>query len=210
LNAFGILAVAAILTGWRLTRRYATYLQLDPDPGSRFARVLVIGGAAGAFAAGFRSAGALAGAALAGLLFLKLSHRSLRYFDAAALAFPPAWLVFRAGCAIVHDHPGAPSSHFLAVRFSDGPRWDLGLLELLATVPLAIAFVFLGRRSPPPGLPSAVLAITYGAIRVFVSQFAGERTYIVWFGCIATAIGALILTSLLRSRGWSFAPRSFS
>ena len=140
MNAIGILAVAAILVGWRLTRLYAIRLDLDGDAGSRFARLMVMGGAAGVARDRLSSVGALAGAAGAGLLFLAITGRSFRYFDAAALAFPPAWLLFRAGCAIVHDHPGAPSSHPLAVEFPDGRRWDLGLLELLATVPRAMAF----------------------------------------------------------------------
>jgi prolipoprotein diacylglyceryltransferase len=208
-NAFGILAVGAILAGWRLTRRYAGHLQLDPEAASRFARLLVLGGAAGAALSRFHSIGAFIGAACAGLLYLKLTRRPLRYFDAAALAFPPSWLLFRAGCAIVHDHPGAFSTSPLAWQFAGGRRWDLGLLELLATIPLAAAFFLLGRRKPAPGLPSGTLALAYGAIRVVVAQFSGDKTYVAGFGAFAIAIGAVILCTFLRGRAWSLARRFF-
>jgi prolipoprotein diacylglyceryltransferase len=119
-SAFGLLAACAILSGWLWTRRYASLLGLDAEAGSRLARLLVLGGFAGAAAAGFSSIGGLIGASLTGVVFLKATGRPLRYFDAAALAFPSAWILFRAGCALAHDHIGPASSSPLAVRFPGG------------------------------------------------------------------------------------------
>ncbi len=106
------------------------------------------------------SAGGLAGAAAAGVLWvrrLRLDRRAaLALADLAAYAFPFAWLVARAGCALVHDHPGRLSTSFLAVSFPGGARLDCGLLELLST-PLLIALALTLSRShapPPPGARS--------------------------------------------------------
>ena len=106
------------------------------------------------------SAGGLAGAAAAGVLWvrrLRLDRRAaLALADLAAFAFPFAWLVARAGCALVHDHPGRLSTSFLAVSFPGGARLDCGLLELLST-PLLIALALTLSRShapPPPGARS--------------------------------------------------------
>src|SRR6476620_9042100 len=143
ISAFGILAVASILTGWTLTRLYTRRMGLEGEAGSRFARLLVLGGFFGAAAGaaiqvvltgtggfssvrsltgsgGFSSVGSLIGASSAGILFLKVTHRPARYFDAAALAFPGAWIFFRAGCALAHDHRGAFPSTPLAVQFPEG------------------------------------------------------------------------------------------
>lgn len=199
-SAFGLLASAAILTGWILTRRYATRIGLDPETGSRLARLLVLGGFAGAVAAGFSSIGGLIGAGLTGVAFLKATGRTLRYFDATALAFPPAWILFRAGCALAHDHIGVASSSLLAVRFPGGPRLDLGLLEMLATIPLAAAFTVLARRGMPPGFPSGLLAAAYGGIRLLLAGLRGESTPTGGFALLAILTGAVLLAVSVTKR----------
>jgi phosphatidylglycerol:prolipoprotein diacylglycerol transferase len=200
-SAFGLLAAFAILSGWALTRRYASLLGLDAEAGSRLARLLVLGGFAGATAAGFSSTGGLIGASLTGVIFLKATGRPLRYFDAAALAFPPSWILFRAGCALAHDHIGAASSSLLAVRFPGGPRLDLGMIEMLATIPLAAAFAILARRGMPAGFPSGLLAAAYGGIRLLVAGLQGEATPSGGYALLAILTGAVVLgISLTRRR----------
>jgi phosphatidylglycerol:prolipoprotein diacylglycerol transferase len=51
------------------------------------------------------------------------------------------------------------------VRYPDGGRFDLGLYEMLLTVPLAIAFLVLRRRSRPTGFFVAVMSIAYAPTR---------------------------------------------
>lgn len=201
MSAFGLLAVAAILTGWTLTRSYAQLLGLQPDAASRFARLLVLGGFAGAAASGFSSLGAMAGAGIAGLLYLRVTGRSLRYFDAAALAFSPAMILFRAGCALAHDHPGAPSSSFLAVQFPGGPRLDMGLLEMLALIPLAGALAVLTRRGCPPAFPSGLLLASYGGIRLMLDSLRLDSPPTAAYALVGIAAGAALLSvSLVRRR----------
>src|SRR5260221_5015177 len=87
--------------------------------------------------------------------------------DLVAYAFPSGWLLARLGCALVHDHPGTASSAALAVAFPGGSRYDLGVLELLLMVPLAIAAIALGRLrgAGSPGRLAAVVAGSYPAMR---------------------------------------------
>ncbi len=88
-----------------------------------------------------------------------------RSADAIAFGLPTGWLFGRMGCATVHDHPGARSWSPLAVDWPGGPRFDLGLLELLL-VPVLIAGVALvARRTTRPGSLITALALLYPPIR---------------------------------------------
>jgi phosphatidylglycerol:prolipoprotein diacylglycerol transferase len=96
--------------------------------------------------------------------------------------FPVAWIFGRAGCAVVHDHPGARANidSLLAVAYGPGPiehfgffslqhgrlpRYDLGLLEMLFTIVLAAAFALSWRRSSPRGWYIAAACIAYAPAR---------------------------------------------
>ena len=67
-------------------------------------------------------------------------------------AFPLAWVFGRSGCSTVHDHPGRLSDAWFAVRWPMGHgiagRFDLGLYEMVLTIPLAVAFAVLWHRKP--------------------------------------------------------------
>lgn len=98
----------------------------------------------------------------------------LPYADNMMALFPVGWAFGRAGCASVHDHPGVLSDSWLAVRFPGGGRYDLGLLELLVVIPLAVAFLVLGRRRRPWGFFLALGCICYAPLR-FALDFLRER-----------------------------------
>jgi phosphatidylglycerol---prolipoprotein diacylglyceryl transferase len=124
---------------------------------------------------GLSSFGGFVGAAVGGLLW-KLRHRIavLPFADVVASAFPVAWVFGRAGCAVAHDHPGMHSSAWLAVRYPDGGRFDLGLYEMLLTVPLAIAFLILRRRPRPWGFYLGSMSLAYAPTR-FALDFLRAR-----------------------------------
>jgi phosphatidylglycerol:prolipoprotein diacylglycerol transferase len=96
--------------------------------------------------------GALVGA-LAWRFYRK--KRIIEYVDVMASAFPLAWIFGRMGCSVVHDHPGALSNAWFAVKYPpqmlaegfDG-RYDLGLYEMLLTIPLACACHVLWKKQP--------------------------------------------------------------
>lgn len=126
--------------------------------------------------------GALAGA---WLWRLTKNQKILPYGDVICSALPIGWAFGRAGCAVVHDHPGAPSDLWFAVRWEYGMtpgfsgRFDLGLYECVLTIPLAIAFAILWRRDPyrPIGFYAGWMCTLYAPVRFFLDFLReDERT----------------------------------
>jgi phosphatidylglycerol:prolipoprotein diacylglycerol transferase len=89
----------------------------------------------------------------------------LPYADTLASALPLGWVFGRAGCAVAHDHPGLPSEAWYAVQYPGGGRMDLGLYEMLVTIPLAVAFLWLARAHRPRGFFIGTMAVYYAPIR---------------------------------------------
>src|SRR6185312_8725690 len=87
------------------------------------------------------------------------------FFEIVAFAFPFAWIFGRLGCTLAHDHIGIETQSFLAVRFPDGPRYDLGLLEFLWTLVIAGAFLLLDRKPRARGFFVGLFFLLYGPIR---------------------------------------------
>ena len=129
---------------------------------------------------------------------------TLRYFDQVAYAFPFAWLFGRLGCALAHDHLGAASRSFWAVDFPGGPRFDLGLLELLYTIPLAILFHLLGKEPRRDGLYLGLFFTLYGPVRFLLDALrTGDERYLGWTpgqyaSLLCTALGAVTLITIHR------------
>jgi len=98
----------------------------------------------------------------------------LEYIDILVSAFPLAWVFGRMGCSVVHDHPGALSNAWFAVQYPerllqagfDG-RYDLGLIEMVLTIPLAVACHLLWKRKPdrPVGFYIGVTLTCYAPVR---------------------------------------------
>jgi phosphatidylglycerol:prolipoprotein diacylglycerol transferase len=115
---------------------------------------------------GLSSFGGFIGASL-GVLIWKWRFRvtALPYMDVMASSFPVGWVFGRSGCAVAHDHPGIYSDLWFAVRYPDGGRLDLGLYEMLLTVPLMVAFLLLRRKPRPWGFYLGVMCIAYAPTR---------------------------------------------
>ena len=120
----------------------------------------------------------------------------LPFADVILSVFPIAWIFGRTGCAVVHDHPGVAAANAdpLAVAFpaaspaiGDGPgthhilgpitviqghfpRYDLGLLELLFTIVLALVFVVLWRRRLVTGTYAAIACLAYAPVRLVMDS----------------------------------------
>jgi phosphatidylglycerol:prolipoprotein diacylglycerol transferase len=130
----------------------------------------------------------------------------LRFFDLAIYALPFTLAVGRFGCALQHDHLGVASTHFLAVSFPTGPRFDLGMLEFLYLVPVSLLFFVLGRTPRPLGFFSGLFFALYGPARFAMDALRNEDArYLGWtpaqYLCVvATLAGvALVLWSLRRA-----------
>ncbi len=110
----------------------------------------------------------------------------LPFADLVLSVFPIGWMFGRAGCASVHDHPGARATadsllavayprhtanelvtHFGFIEFIHGhdPRYDLGFLELLFTIVLATCFALTWRRRLPIGTYVIVSGLAYAPVR---------------------------------------------
>lgn len=125
---------------------------------------------------GLSSFGGFTGSILGGLAW-RFWHRTpiLAYADVVTSCFPVSWTFGRLGCSIAHDHPGVHSELWFAVRYPDGGRIDLGLLELAITVPLMLAFLWLMRRPRPWGFYAGTMCAYYAPLR-FGLDFLRERS----------------------------------
>ena len=123
---------------------------------------------------GISSYGGLIGGILGGIWFLKrrgLSPSQIwAYLDLVAFVFPFAWILGRAGCSLAHDHPGIHTASWLAVRYPDGPRYDLGLLEFFYSLLLAGLFLALERRRWPAGFYFGLFFLLYGPVRFLLDN----------------------------------------
>lgn len=131
----------------------------------------------------------------------------LRFFDLCIYALPFTLMVGRFGCALQHDHLGVASTHFLAVAFPTGPRFDLGMLEFLYLVPVSALFFVLGRSPRPLGFFSGLFFALYGPARFVMDTLRNEDArYLGWtpaqYLCVATTLAgiALVAWSLRRAR----------
>ncbi len=106
----------------------------------------------------------------------------LPFADLILSVFPVAWALGRMGCSIAHDHPGALAHGrpwlavaygpgpvqdygFFQLRYGTTPRYDLGLLELLFTLVVALAFFLTWRHGKPRGYYIASICLLYAPAR---------------------------------------------
>jgi len=197
---------ASSLTAWTIFVGFVTSHVFDVlayDPKAVLADPLVLFKIWGSMS----SFGGIFGGMLAAVVVARRHQLSARqvfaYVDTVAFAFPFAWIFGRTGCALAHDHVGIATDHWLAVRFPDGPRLDLGLLELLFTIGIAALFLLLDRRRRPVGFYLATFFTLYGPVRFLMDRLrTDDARYLGWTpGMYASVIGMLIgIAALLALR----------
>jgi phosphatidylglycerol:prolipoprotein diacylglycerol transferase len=154
----------------------------------------------------------------------------LPFADLVLSVFPIGWAFGRAGCSTVHDHPGARTAantllavayplrpgegtvtKFGFIEFIQGhdPRFDLGFLELLFTIVIAVCFALTWRRKLAVGTYVIVSALAYAPVR-FAMDFLripesqggdprdGGLTPAQW-GCIALFVYGLAMIFYVRN-----------
>jgi phosphatidylglycerol---prolipoprotein diacylglyceryl transferase len=216
IHAFGALVAVAVLVGlWTILRR-APRLGIGPEDMFRFCFCMLAGGMIGAHltktamdnvpafladpfivlrtSRGIASLGGLGGGLLGGLLwsrFRRLSlFEALRRLDIVAYALPLAWMFGRLGCALAHDHRGLPSSSWIAVQFPEGPRYDLGLIEFLFLIGMAVTFRVLDRRPRPVGFFFGLYGVVYGSFRIWLEPLHIQMRFYPG-GAVAVIVGIL-------------------
>jgi phosphatidylglycerol---prolipoprotein diacylglyceryl transferase len=165
--------------------------------------------------------GALLGVSITVYVWARVRRLDLAiHADIVAVGCIVAMAIGRLGCALVHDHPGTPTSAPTGVDFPietvlhlghDQPRGttirlhDLGLYELALMLPLVVAAFVLIRRRSRAGMTAAILAIAYASVR-FPLDFLrlpssdprhGGLTAAQW-GCIVAFVVALLAMQRLR------------
>ncbi len=232
LGAFPVLVGAAIVTQFQIVMRRAPLVGIDRRTASSLLGWAIFLGIVGAHVFDvlaynperlranplelFRIWGGISsfGGMLGGLLGLyvvmrrkQMSGRDmLRFVDCLIFALPFTLAVGRLGCALQHDHVGVSSTHWLAVAFPDGPRFDLGLLEFFYVSLIAALFAALGRRRWPDGFYIGLFFAAYGPVRfVLDSLRVSEARYLGWtpgqyLSLVAAGIGVWTLFTVLRPR----------
>jgi phosphatidylglycerol:prolipoprotein diacylglycerol transferase len=220
-HAFGVMALIAVLTsGWIIVRR-GRRMGFPAEDMFRFWFCMYVCAMLGAhlfrtmlddfpaFLAdptrafrpmGISSIGAGSIGFLGGFLwcrFRRLSlFDSLRLLDIVAYALPFAWVFGRLGCTLAHDHRGRASMSWIAVNFPEGPRYDLGLIEFVLLIGMAIVFLIVDRQPHQAGFFTGLAGVAYGGIRILVAAFTGEPTRF-YGGAASVLIGLLIWTAML-------------
>lgn len=188
IHSFGVLVATGIIVGMRLTKKRGRELGLvDEMVDSMITTVLVLGfiiahifdifayqtmGAAPRWQdilklnAGFSSFGGFMGAVSGLFIWCKWKKQDVMpYADSLAFGLATGWMFGRLGCFTAHDHPGRHTDFFLAVRYPDGPRHDLGLDEALWAAFMSGWFAWLRRKRRPLGLYVTLLTLCYAPVR---------------------------------------------
>jgi len=132
---------------------------------------------------GLSSVGGFFGAFVGAMIFLRVrcaqrpegAQPVLIFADASTFGLLLGWCFGRAGCSLIHDHPGkmVPEGTPLAVGpWPDGSwRYDLGLVEMLFAIGLMLVIYFVVRwdRWPPGRLVGLVLTV-YAPFRFFLDS----------------------------------------
>lgn len=130
---------------------------------------------------GLSSVGGFFGAFVGMTVYLKLKKQPIIvYADATIFGLLLGWCFGRAGCSVVHDHPGrvVAEGTFLAVGpWKDGSwRYDLGLLELMFAVTLMLTVYFVvDWRNKRPGWLVGLVATAYAPFRFALDFFRADE-----------------------------------
>jgi phosphatidylglycerol---prolipoprotein diacylglyceryl transferase len=121
---------------------------------------------------GLSSVGGFFGAYIGMMVYLRVIHKQpvIVFADATIYGLLIGWCFGRAGCSVVHDHPGiiVEPGTFLAVGpWPDGQwRYDLGLLEFMFAVTITtIIYLFVNVHERKPGWLVGFVVVLYAPFR---------------------------------------------
>lgn len=100
----------------------------------------------------------------------------------------------RIGCFLIHDHPGTMAyglGRLIAVKYPDGPRYDLGLLLGLLDFLLFALFLILLRKRRKPGSLLVFFLLIYGPSRFLLDFLRVDDARL--FGLTPGQYGSAIL-----------------
>lgn len=188
IQPFGLLVAIGCVTGWFVTLREARLRGLDPSVAEGAATwALLVGFPAATLLdlifyypevllndplAALRiweymsSYGGFIGGTIGVVGYLAYRRKGiLAYCDCIIVGLTFGWFFGRLGCTIVHDHPGAPTTFPLGVRYPDTVRHDLGFYEWLFTIGLLVLLHVIPRHRLAPGVTLGIVCIVYAPVR---------------------------------------------
>lgn len=203
IKPFGTLVAAGVYIGWSLATRQAKRLGMNLDVFNSFVgwvvvigfigghwidvllyhldKVTEVGGTEAVKEMLFiwRSQSSFGGfiGAVCGVFIWKYRNKQssiIAFADTLASAFPLGWVFGRMGCSVAHDHPGMRSDAWIAVQYPNGGRFDLGLYEMLFTVPLALTLIWLMRKPRPYGFYLGAMSVAYAPTRFALDFLRAE------------------------------------
>jgi phosphatidylglycerol:prolipoprotein diacylglycerol transferase len=129
---------------------------------------------------GISSFGGFFGGSLGVYFFFRRKNVDvIRYFEAIAFGFVPAWAIARLGCTIVFDHPGRPTDFILGMADGTGiVRHNLGFYEMLWTVVIVSVLYGLRNYRPFEGFQIVLVFFMYAPVRIFLDSLrVDDRTW---------------------------------
>ncbi len=192
--AFSVMVIVAIVVGRSMILRRSRRFGIDVESMSRLCVWILLSGFFCAHATktilsdipaffadpleivrlkgGIASLGGLAGGLLGAVIWCRVHRLSgfetLRRLDVIAFALPGAWIFGRFGCSLAHDHPGIPTTSWIGVRFPEGTRYDLGVVEFLFLIAFTALFYWLDRKPRTVGFFYGMYGVVYGLFRVWL------------------------------------------
>lgn len=244
IQPFGVLVALALVVGYMLGRRRARLTGLDPQICADGQVWIVVSGFAVAhwvsvifyfphrvaenplqllaFWSGLSSFGGLFGAILGAVIYFRRKKVPvIKYVDAIIFGFVPAWILGRAGCTVVFDHPGLPTKFFLGMEWVTNkssilingvsyPRGtvlhNLGLYEMLLAVVLTIILYSIKNIRPFDGFHPAVMLFLYSPVRFLLDYWrVSEKTYLgltpgQYFAVLMFAVALYLVVMGLRAK----------
>ena len=151
------------------------------------------------------SLGGMVGGGLGSVVLLRRVYgwsqaQTWSFLDLLTWGFLIGHFFGRLGCAFAHDHVGIKSDAFLAVRFPEGPRLDLGLLEWFWITACIALFWALSKRPRGPGFYVLSFLIAHGSfrfmmdfLRIPVARYLGLTP--AQYACLALVFAAAWITT---------------
>lgn len=153
---------------------------------------------------GLSSFGGFFGGTLSSFIYFRRYRLKFEtYANAIIGAFPAGWAIGRVGCFLIHDHPGTLTHSILAVKYPDGARYDLGLVEILNALGMGAIMLWVKKFGARDSTVSAVGLVWYGVVRFFTEFLratdlpGADARYLgltpAQFGSIILCVGAIFI-----------------
>lgn len=182
IHAFGVAQAVALVAGYVIALSRARSAGLDERRTGRLFVVTVLVGLTSGYVvqhllsgASWSQLGQSAAGMTAGAVGVVMAawwwsgSTILPHIDTLASVAPLVNGIARFGCFLAHDHRGRPASGPFAVRFPEGARIDVGLVDCVIALAVAWPIWRLWRSRPQPGFVTAVTAVVAIAMRLVSS-----------------------------------------